>query len=119
MERSSYRDKRKYPQFLLELPLEYQVGNTRNVSGGLVVNVSETGLLIRSVTDMAIGTRIEITVLFPNGYELGSFKVSAELIRKDSREGNWKGYEYGLRFLQMSEEDNQQLKQIIGGQLAA
>ena len=52
------KDRRQYPRFLLDLPLEYLVTNAPKAHGGLVVNVSEIGLLIRSVKNMAIHVRI-------------------------------------------------------------
>ena len=46
-QKESKKDRRQYPRFLLDLPLEYLVTNAPRAHGGLVVNVSEIGLLIR------------------------------------------------------------------------
>ena len=113
------KDRRQYPRFLLDLPLEYRVMNVPKAHGGLVVNVSEIGLLIRSVKNMAIGTELIIAVLFPKGYELANFEVLAKIIRKDPLwEEDWEGHEYGLKFIQISEEDRRKLRQILSGQFA-
>ena len=113
------KDRRQYPRFFLDLPLEYLVTNTPKAHGGLVVNVSEIGLLIRSVKNLPIGTELKIAVLFPKGYELANFEVLAQIVRKDPHwEEDWEGYEYGMKFIRILEEDRRKLRQILSGQFA-
>jgi hypothetical protein len=100
----------------MDLPLEYRVVNAPYAHGGIVVNGSEEGFLIYSVKDMPIGTKLTIVVLFPKGYELTNFEVVAEIIRKDLHwEEDWEGFEYGLRFVQILEEDRQKLRHLLSG----
>ncbi len=109
-------DRRQYPRILIDLPLEYRVMDISNAQGGLVVNVSEAGLLIHSIKDMPVGTKLNIAVLFPKGFELTNFKVFAEIIRKDLHwKEDWEGYEYGLRFIKILEEDRSKLRQVLNG----
>jgi len=63
-------ERRKSPRSLMDLPLEYRVLNAPFAHGGIVANGSEEGLLIYSVKDMPVGTKLDIVVLFPKGYEL-------------------------------------------------
>jgi len=101
----------------MDLPLEYRVINAPFPHGGIVANASEEGLLIYSVKDMPVGTKLDIVVLFPREYELSNFEVIAEIIRKDLHwEEDWEGYEYGTKFLQIFDEDRQKLKQLLDGQ---
>jgi hypothetical protein len=121
MERSNEQtdrtERRKSPRLLMDLPLEYRVVNAPYAHGGIVVNGSEQGFLIYSVKDMPIGTKLTIVVLFPKGYELTNFEVVAEIVRKDLHwEEDWEGFEYGLQFLQILEEDRQKLKHLLSGQ---
>ena len=110
-------DRRKSPRSLMDLPLEYRVINAPFPHGGIVANASEEGLLIYSVKDMPVGTKLDIVVLFPKEYELCNFEVIAEIIRKDFHwEEDWEGYEYGIKFLQIFEEDRYKLKQLLEGQ---
>ncbi len=110
-------ERRKYPRVLLDLPLEYRVMDAPYAHGGLVVNASEMGLLINSVKDILIGSRLNIAVLFPKGFELSNFEVLAEIIWKDRHwEEDWEGYRYGLRFIQILEEDRRKLKQLLSSQ---
>jgi c-di-GMP-binding flagellar brake protein YcgR len=107
-------EKRKHPRFDIDLPLEYQVTNSPYVRGALVVNASESGLLVNSIKEMPIGTKLNIAVLFPKGYELSNFQVLAEVVWKDIHWGeNWEGYQFGLKFVQILEEDHRKLKQLL------
>ncbi len=109
-------ERRKSPRLLMDLPLEYRVVNAPYAHGGIVVNGSEEGFLIYSIKDMPIGTKLTIVVLFPKGYELTNFEVVAEIVRKDLHwEEDWEGFEYGLKFVQIDEEDRQKLKHLLDG----
>jgi len=101
------------------LPLEYQAISTPKAHGGLVVNVSEIGLLIRSIKNMPVGTELKIAVMFPKEYELANFQVLAKIVWKEPLwEEDWEGYEYGLKFVQIMEEDLRKLRQIVSGRFA-
>ena len=113
---SANHDRRKYPRSLMDLPLEYRVINAPYAHGGIVVNGSEEGFLIYSVKDMPIGTKLNLVVLFPKGFQLTNFEVVAEVVRKDLHwEEDWEGFEYGLKFIQIFEEDREKLKQLLSG----
>jgi hypothetical protein len=107
-------EKRKYPRFYLDLPLEYRVTDAPQIHGGLVVNASESGLLIHSVKNIPTGRKLNINVLFPNRFELANFEVFAEIIWKDIHwEENWEGYQLGLKFIKILEEDYRKLKGLL------
>ena len=118
MEKSkSMKDRRKSQRMMLDLPLEYRVMDVPYAHGGLVVNASELGLLVQSVKNLSIGTKLNIAVLFPKGFELANFEVLAEIIWKDLHwEEDWEGYQYGLRFLQILDNEYWKLKQVLSDQ---
>jgi hypothetical protein len=118
MEKSkSMKDRRKSQRMMLDLPLEYRVMDAPYAHGGLVVNASELGLLVQSVKNLSIGTKLNIAVLFPKGFELANFEVLAEILWKDLHwEEDWEGYQYGLRFLQILDNEHWKLKQLLSGQ---
>jgi c-di-GMP-binding flagellar brake protein YcgR len=110
-------ERRRYPRMSLDLPLEYRVMNAPYAHGGLVVNASEVGLLINSIKNIPTGSKLNIAVLFPKGFELTNFEVLAEIIWKDLYwEEDWEGYRYGLKFIKILEEDRGKLDQILSGQ---
>jgi len=82
-----------------------------------VVNASEMGLLINSVRDIVVGSKLNIAVLFPKGFQLTDFEASAEIIWKDyHREEDWEGYRYGIKFTEILEEDQRKLNQLLSDQ---
>ncbi len=108
-------ERRKYPRFHMDLPLEYRVLDASQAHGGLVINASESGLLAHSIKDIPVGTKLNIAVLFPKGFELTNFDVLAEVVWKDILWGETReGYQFGLKFTRILEEDHQKLKRLLG-----
>ncbi len=113
----SVREKRRHPRFQLNLPIEFRVMNAPHVRGAMIVNASETGLLIQSPNGVPAGTRLNIAVLFSKGFELANFEVLAEVVwtKPYLHEGK-QTYELGLKFIQMLEEDRQKLEHLLGNE---
>ena len=99
----------------MDLPLEYRVGYAPHARGGIVIDASETGFLIYSPDGIPVGTKLKVAVLFPKEYELAMFEVSAEIIRKEFVAKEEKGYQYGLKFVQILEEDCRKLRELLKG----
>ena len=112
-------EKRRHPRYSMNLPLEYGQADDA-YRGGLVANASETGLLVYSVQDLSVDQKLSLTVFFPNEYELDGFRVVARIVWKDTHyETGWKGYQYGLAFVQIFGEDRQKLLHLIGSHLSS
>jgi len=115
-QKGSGKEKRKHPRVVLELPLEYRVTNIPDAYGAVVANGSEMGLLVESVKNIPVGTNLNIVVLFPNGYELADFEVSAQIVWKElCWKENWEGYQYGLKFVSIRAHDQWKLRQLLNG----
>ncbi len=93
------------------------MSSNHKAHGGIVLNASETGLLLYSTEDMPVGTKLKITVLFPKGFELANFEVIGEIIWKNNsdRKKGWEANQYGLKFIQISQEDHWKLRQVLNG----
>lgn len=103
----------------MDFPLEYRVINTPNAYGGIVVDGSEIGLRIHSVKEMPVGTILNIAVLFSREFQMANLEVVAEIVWKDlCLKGDWEGYQYGLKFIQIKEEDLRMLKQLLSSQIS-
>jgi c-di-GMP-binding flagellar brake protein YcgR len=114
MEAQSYfTERRKYPRVYMDLPLEYWVKYDPRTRGGIVIDASETGLLIYSTQDIPVGSKLRIAVLFPNEYELANFEVFAEVIWKQAANKREEGYQYGIKFNQILQEDYSKLRQLL------
>jgi hypothetical protein len=116
------RERRRYPRVFIDLPIEYRDMDDSCLRGAIVVNASEGGFLIESPRDLPVGTELSITVLYPKGFTLVDFKVVAKIVwkkpySKENLKGNqyWGGYQYGLEFIQISDEDRWKLTFLIGG----
>jgi hypothetical protein len=118
MEKSTLsKERRKYPRFNLDFPLEYRVSDGPSAFGGIVVDGSEIGLRIHSVKNMSVGAKLNITVIFPKEFQVANFDVVAEIIWKENYSTiSWDGYRYGLKFVLIKEEDLQKLKQLLNDQ---
>ncbi len=107
-------DKRKSPRVWMYLPAEYQMEYAPRAFGGIVIDASETGFHIYSTEDILIGTTLKIDVLFSRDYGLANFQVLAEVVwKKASGDRREKGHQYGLKFVQISEEDSRTLRKLI------
>ena len=112
------KEKRRCPRYYMDFPLDYRVSDAPDAYGGLVVDGSEIGLRIHSIKNIPVGTRLNIAVIFPEGFRMTNFEVVAEIVWKDLylRE-DWNGYQYGLKFIQIDEEDLQKLQQLLSTSL--
>lgn len=108
-------DRRRYPRVYMYLPVEYQMKYAPRAYGGIVIDASETGFHIYSTENIPIGTKLKIDVFFPNKYQLANFEVAAEIVwKKVSVDRRGMGYQYGLRFVQILEEDCRTLRKLLG-----
>jgi len=116
------KERRRYPRVFIDLPLEYRDTDASNLPGAIVVNAGEGGFLIESTRDIPVGTKLKVTLLFLKGFELANFEAVTKIVRKEpyrkeDSKGNqyWEGYQYGLEFIQILEEDRWKLNWLLGG----
>ena len=118
MERlSAPKGKRRYPRMSINMPVDLQVDGESCISPGLVINVSEGGLLVQTFKELPVGAKISIVALLSKGFLPGKIIAIAEVIWKDTYLWeDWEGYQYGLKFVQISNEDYLKLKKILDNQ---
>ena len=119
---SNNREKRRHPRFFIDLPAEYRDMTDSCLRGAIVVNASEGGFLIQTIVDIPLGAELSMTVLYPSGFELVGLKVVAKIVRKEPHwkedrvvGRKWREYDYGLEFIQISDEDRWKLNFLLGG----
>ncbi len=111
------QQKRKHPRILVNLFAHFKTVEDPRRSSGIVINASESGLLIQTFKDMPIGKAMVIQVLFSQGIVSHQFSAIAEIIWKDLYAwDDLEGYQYGLKFVKILEEDYLKLKEILGNQ---
>jgi PilZ domain len=117
MNQDGSTERRRHSRLPSKLSFEYwETADSRY--GGLIGNLSKTGLLIYSIHDMPIGTEFIVKVFFFNGYGLDAFAVVAKTIWKDPfSAGDYSGHKYGLAFTQISEDDHSKLSTLLNNRL--
>lgn len=107
-------ERRKHQRYLIDLPLNFQTTENLNIYSGLSINASETGLLIQAFKDMPIGIRFKIELLFAEGFRLSNLQGMVQIIWKDDYVwSDYRGYKYGLQFVQISNESYKKLKLLL------
>jgi hypothetical protein len=110
---SSHEERRQHPRFSVKLPLDYWQ-TTEVIQGGLVANISETGLLIHSVHKIPIGTKLGIRVYLSKDNSLDCIEGNAKIIWMNlHREQDWNGYRYGVYIMQMPPDYRDRLTKYI------
>jgi hypothetical protein len=106
-------ERRRYYRFVVDLPVDYARLETKRLKAGIAGNAGEGGLMVYLHERMKIGTKLYVALLFSMGFELTGVKALSQVVWKDLgwKEG-WGRYRYGLRFLQVADEDLAKLKQL-------
>jgi hypothetical protein len=106
-------ERRKHPRRAMRLVLEYWE-TYNSCHGGVVGNLSETGVLIHSTEYIPVGRKISFKIFFSNRYHLDSFKGTAKVIWKQLKsKATSEGYQYGLEFVHLSQEDQRKLSELL------
>ena len=107
-------ERRKYPRFSIDLPIEYHLLPSPDSHTGRALNASEGGLLVFLSQSVEIGQRLKIKLFFASGSDLSSIEVVAEVVWMDIHLGeDWGDYRCGVRFLDISSEDINKLKNLL------
>ena len=107
-------EKRKYPRFSVELPLDYSRVDGKETLGGMVANASEGGLLVYLPERIEIGASFKIAIFYVRGLELDTIKAVAKVVWCDlaARE-SWGEHRYGLQFQSIDENDFNRLTALL------
>jgi c-di-GMP-binding flagellar brake protein YcgR len=107
-------EKRKYPRFSVELPLDYSRVDGKETFGGMVANASEGGLLVYLPERVEIGALLKIGIFYVRGLELDTIKAVCKVVWCDlaARE-SWGEHRYGLQFQSIDEKDFIRLMNLL------
>jgi c-di-GMP-binding flagellar brake protein YcgR len=107
-------EKRKYPRFSVELPLNYFRTEGKETLGGMVANASEGGLLVYLPERIEIGALLKIEIFYVRGLELDTIKAVAKVVWCDlaARE-SWGEHRYGLQFQYIDQKDLSRLTTLL------
>ena len=106
-------ERRKYPRFKINLPLDYYRVDTPTRQTGRTENASEGGLEIYFPEKMQIGERLKLRLYFSSSEsDLKAIEVLAEVVWIDILAGDGE-YRSGVKFVDISPEDLTRLKDFL------
>ena len=107
-------ERRKYPRFNIDLPIEYSLLSSPVNHPGRALNASEGGLLVYLSEKVEISQLLQMKLFFPSGSELNGVEIMAEVVWMDIHLGkDWGDYRCGVRFVDISPESLNKLKRFL------
>lgn len=105
-------ENRRCPRVDIHLPVEYYLCKPSIAHTG---NISESGLLIYFPEEMDVTQCLSLKLFFSLGSELDTVKMLAEVVWKDNHLSKHREhYPYGVRFVDISPEDGNKLRNLLG-----
>ncbi len=106
-------EKRMHPRFNLDLPIEYKRADLF-VKHGRAINASEGGLLLYLPEQMEIGHHLEIKLFFASGSKMSAIEALVQVVWIDIHLGEgWGDYRTGVKFVDITPEDLNELKLFL------
>ncbi|MFB3885387.1 MAG: PilZ domain-containing protein [Thermodesulfobacteriota bacterium] len=107
-------ERRKYPRFSVDLPVEYCRADSSSSYGGRALNASEGGLLVDFPEPMDIGQQLNLKLFISSDSGLNAIEVLGEVVWMDMHFGkDWGDYRSGVKFVNISPEDRNGLKSFL------
>ncbi len=111
--RVTHFERRKYPRFNVDLPIQYRTGASIN-RNGRAMNLSEGGMLIHSADQMEIGQHLKSKLVFIFASEIDTIEAEAEVVWRDIYSNRaWGDHRSGVRFRSISARDQNRLKDFL------
>jgi len=111
-------ERRKYPRFPVDLPIDYTLMENGNADVGSVTNASEGGLKVFLNERMDVGTKMVIFIPFILDAEATGIKATCRVVWRDfGAVAGGSRYQYGLQFMDIGQEDVHKLRKL-GGQMS-
>jgi c-di-GMP-binding flagellar brake protein YcgR len=105
--------RRKYPRFLLTLPVEYSCLDSNISHPGRGENASEGGLKVYLLEQFKVGENLRMKLFFAFGPELQTIESTAQVVWADFRPEEEEGNRYGVKFLDISSENSEKWKSFL------
>jgi hypothetical protein len=108
------RERRMYPRFLLNLPIEYLPLDSPVSSFSHTINASEGGLMIFLHERLEVGRHLHLRIFFSSGSSLLIINPMVQVRWADEQLGKDETYRHGVRFVDPTSEDVQKFKDFLG-----
>jgi c-di-GMP-binding flagellar brake protein YcgR len=108
-------ERRKHPRFSVALPIEYWQTDQSRSRNGRTIDVSDGGSLLQISELMEIGQILRLKLFMISGPDIASVEALAqvEVVWQDIYEGKEGDYRVGVKFVEISPQDVEQLKKFL------
>ena len=106
-------ERRRHPRFVVNLPIEYWKIRNFKSCPSRCTSVSEGGLLVLLSEQLEIGQNLRLNLFIDAGPDLNAIEAVVEIVWKDIHVGKDGEYRTGVKFLNISAEDMDELKSFL------
>ena len=107
-------EKRRYPRYSVELPVDYSHVDEKETYGGIVANASEGGVLVYLPEKLPMGALLNMEIIYVNGLQLETIRAVAKVVWADLATLESLGeHRYGLQFQSIDEANFQRLTSLL------
>jgi hypothetical protein len=108
------RERRMYPRFLLNLPIEYLRLDSPVSYSSHTINASEGGLMICLHERLEVGQHLNLKIFCSSGSSLLTINPMVQVMWADEQLGKDETYRHGVRFVDTASEEVQKFKDFLG-----
>ncbi len=106
-------ERRMYPRFLLNLPIEYLRLDSPVSCSSYTLNASEGGLMICLRERLQVGQHLHLKIFCSSGSKLLTIHPMVQVMWADEQLGKDGTYRHGVRFVDPASEDVQKFKDFL------
>ena len=106
-------ERRRHPRFAVDLPIEYWKIDTLKSCPSRATNVCEGGLLVHLSEQLEIGQNLRMNLFVDAGPDLQCLEALVQVVWKDFHLGEDGDYRTGVKFVDISAEDMDKLKNFL------
>ncbi len=92
-------ERRMYPRFLLNLPIEYSCLDLPVIQSSRTVNASEGGLMIYLHERHEVGQHLNVKIFFSSSSHLHTIENKVQVMWADEKLGEGGNFRHGVRFV--------------------
>jgi PilZ domain len=106
-------ERRMYPRFLLNLPIEYSRLDSPISHSSRTVNASEGGLMIYLHEGHEVGQNLSVKIFFSFGSDLHTIETTVQVMWADEKLGEGGNFRHGVRFVDATSGDVQKFRGFL------
>ncbi len=101
-------EKRKYPRFNIDLPIEYS-RTSISIQEGRAANIGKGGLMLYLSERLELGQQLSLKLFFPSGTGLATVQAIVQVVWADIHLPGTGDIRTGVSFTEISTEDLEKL----------